>query len=137
MQGGVFLFPLGFKSFRELVLWNVYSCEISFPPATVLTHSSGVIAMVLNLDAGGYFLYFAILVVFFPRDRHRTFRAQSSLGGFDDWEDTQSWFCIIYSKAGVEQMQCTTDLSISVALEPGVPGGFSTSLGVGQGGVCF
>lgn len=33
-------------------------------------------------------------------------------------------------------MQCT-DLSVGVVPEPGVPGGFSGSLGVGQGMVCF
>lgn len=71
---------------------------------------------------------------------HRTVRARSSLKGFSVWErvlDTRTEFVlIICSKPAVRQMQCM-DLSIVVVSELGVPGGFSTSVGVRQGGVCF
>lgn len=63
MQGGVFFFPLGFKSFREWVLCNFYSCEISFPSG----HSSGVIPVALSLEAVGDLLSLGVLVMVFPR----------------------------------------------------------------------
>ena len=76
MQGGVFFFSLRFKSFREWVLCNVYSCEISFPSG----HRSGVIPVALSLEAGGDFLYFTVLVMVFPRHVLGTYPGQSEQG---------------------------------------------------------
>lgn len=52
------------------------------------------------------------------------------------WTREQSWVYIIFSNPEVQQMGCR-DLSIGVVSEPGVPGGFSASLEVGQGRVHF
>lgn len=100
--------------------------------------------MVLSLEAGRDFLYFTILVMVFPRHVlgvHTGLSGQGqalrgSVTGSESWTLGQSLFCIICSKPAVGQMQCM-DLSIVVVSELGVPGGFSASVGVGQGGVCF
>lgn len=76
MSREVYFFSLGFKSFREWVLCNVYSCEISFPSG----NSSGVIPVALSLETGGDLLYFTILVMVFPRCVLGTDTGQSEQG---------------------------------------------------------
>lgn len=65
----------GFKSSKEWVLPNIYSSDIYFSYG----HSSGVIPVVLSMEAGRDFL-FAILVMVFPRCVLGTNTGQSGQG---------------------------------------------------------
>lgn len=53
----------GFRTSKEWMLQNIYSSDVFFSHG----HSSGVIPVVLSLEAGRDFLYFAVLVMVFPR----------------------------------------------------------------------
>lgn len=129
---------LGFKSSKEWVLPNTYSNDISFSYG----HSSVVIPVVLSLEAGRDFLYFAILVMVFPWCVLGTNTGQSGQGrGLKNLVTGRSksghWGRVGFTLFALTQECSRCDAGICQQSEPGVPGGFSASLEVGQGRVHF